>query len=966
MTRRFLLLTVICLALLAAPLASADEIPIGGRVVLPWGDPLAEADVRLRPLLAPAAKVRALLDDRTVEPAARAVSDSEGRFRILAPHAGLWTVSVEAPGFVPTEIEMKPLIEPIELPDTKMESDSGLTVTVTGPRGAPLSGARVLVRTERSRFAFFGGSGWGAPLRSGVTGDDGKLLLPRGESERVIVSASRSGFAHAERRGLSGQAARLALASGTGRKIEVRSSDGKAVPDVVFAVGDRLHPLGKSDAAGLAELVLDGAKTTAASFLASDGRRLETRLAAADWKDDAPRKLVLPDRLAVSGRLIDAESRRAIAGGVVWDAQNPVEGFVTDDAGGFVLTGPAGSRLDVTAGAPRYLPARGTEFQLTDDGRPGPTLALHPAAAIEGKIVDGGGNPVAGAEVASEVKRAPSGRMRIEIGAPATSPRAISGPKGSFRLSPVDPDKSYVVKAQAEGFAPADETVTGLEPYRTKSGLRIELDRGKGVVGTVVDSAELALRDVEIVLKPHSSGGGMGMIRIADPGAAAIEFLGSTDAEGAFHIDGLPEGKFDLEAYRPGFARKKIAGVAVASDEPVADLGSIILETGERVQGLVTDRNGLPLEGVEVFASSGGPTMTMVMGGGEPDDPEPDAVTDPNGWFTVNDLAASEKYAFSFQRGGFVNASAKAVELPRLEPLQVTMDAASDVSGVVADVEGEPIAGAVVNLRRSKTIEMGGAVMQTIMMTSETADAEGRFLFADQEPGSIALSAVASGYQEAKLDNVEIPKGEDVSGIELPLPAGAIVQGRVLLPDGRPAIGAEVRVVKEELGMARFGGNPTDGNGYYRLEGLVPGPVSIEATHDEYPRAVKDTELDEGIHSLDLHLQGGHEVSGLVTSIDGDPVVDAVVSLVPAGRSWGGPETRSASGGAFSIPGVPDGDYTLWVEANDYAPASGEQQVKVDGEPYHGLEVRLDAGGTIAGKVTGLDPEKFGKVTVRA
>ncbi|NIR39441.1 MAG: carboxypeptidase regulatory-like domain-containing protein, partial [Actinobacteria bacterium] len=97
--------------------------------------------------------------------------------------------------------------------------------------------------------------------------------------------------------------------------------------------------------------------------------------------------------------LIDALSRRPVAGGIVWDAKNPLTAAVADRAGGFVMTGPDGKRLEIAAGAPGYMNAHSRQVQLGGTARVGPTLALQPAAVIEGKVVDAAGTPVDGAEV---------------------------------------------------------------------------------------------------------------------------------------------------------------------------------------------------------------------------------------------------------------------------------------------------------------------------------------------------------------------------------------------------------------------------------------------------------------------------------------------------------------------------------------------------------------------------------------
>ena len=945
----------------------AEEVRIGGRVLLPGGAPLPEAQVKLLPLSDPLTVARDADAGVEPEPAALGLSDALGRFEIDAPNAGLWKVRVEAPGFVPLEAILRPLIDPEQLPDAQLATDVGLTVRVLAPDGSPVPGASVRLDAERSRFDFGGGS-WKFPVRRGTTDAEGKLRLPRAQREVGTVSASAEGYAHASRGGLHGTAATLRLEAGTPRLFRVLTPENKAVAGVLALTGDHALPAGVTDDTGHVRLSLAAGTETPLSLLADDGRRLRLRVRPETKTPDKPRELTLPPRLLVPGRLIDGESRRPIHGGLVWDAEDPLEAAVTDSSGMFVLGGPEGRRLRITAGATGYLPARGREFQLTGDGRPGPTLVLMPAAAIEGSVVDESGEPVAGAQIDMKVKHTP-GMMRIEIGAPSRPTRALTDADGSFRLSPIDPSENYTVKVRAEGFAPAEQLVTDLEARRTKTGMRIALDRGRTVIGVVVDEEGSSVRDVTIELKKAASGRGMGMMMMMDGGANGAGFSADSDDDGRFEIRGVPLGKFDLEAARPGFAKAKQDGIEIeAGDEPL-DLGELTLVPGERFQGIVVDRDQQPVEGVKVFVSESGPMRMMLLGPGDaPEDPLPDAVTGPGGWFVIEDLTPGASYNLSLRRRGFVSGSVSAAKVPQTEPEEVVMEAASDIGGFVLDPEKEPIAGAQVNMRRSRTMEMGGSVMKMIMMESATSDAEGRFVFEDQEPGRVSLSAVASGWQEAKLDNIDVPKGEDLLDIELPLIAGAIVEGRVLTPDGRPAIGATVRSAGEssEGMMPRMGGAPTDGDGIYRLEGLKPGELSIEATHDEYPRVVKDMEVKEGINSLDLQLEGGHEVTGQVFSENGDPIGTAVVRLNPAGRMWGGPETRTKGDGTFSLAGVSDGDYRLWADAEGYAATDGEQEVKVASEPVHGLEVRLSRGGAISGRISGIPPEDYSDVRVSA
>ncbi|HKQ63290.1 MAG TPA: carboxypeptidase-like regulatory domain-containing protein, partial [Candidatus Polarisedimenticolaceae bacterium] len=175
MRRRSWWIAIVAGMMLAANAAHADEIEIAGRVLLPAGKPLPEAEVTLRPLLDELARAAAVSEAEPAKPAAQVRTDAQGRFTLLAPHAGLWAVRVEAPGFVPIETELRPLVEPRNLPDAELTPDAGFTVKVTAG-GQPVSGALVRVDGDRSG-PFRTGDVWPLAARFGRTGADGSLRL---------------------------------------------------------------------------------------------------------------------------------------------------------------------------------------------------------------------------------------------------------------------------------------------------------------------------------------------------------------------------------------------------------------------------------------------------------------------------------------------------------------------------------------------------------------------------------------------------------------------------------------------------------------------------------------------------------------------------------------------------------------------------------------------------------------------
>lgn len=974
--------------------AMGSEVPVGGRIVGPAGDPIAEAEVLLLPSLDAIQQVR-LADMGTLpKPAARALTDAQGRFRLVPPAAGLFKVRVQAAGFVPVEFPLEPLIEPIDLPDAEMASDAGFTVKVTGKDGRALPGARVRLASPDARGSRFQAPGWMPASRTGLTDDRGTATLSRGEKDASVLSVSAPGYVLEERRSLRGTAAVLKMQAGIERTLEVLSADGTPAPGVVVLASALSHPLGFTDAKGWLPVSLAPKGRLPIVIVADDGRRVEGRVStvengtgketasksaaergvepaavATDAAAFAPRTFRLPERLALKGRVIDARTRSAVAGGLVWFQEELWGAALTDASGAFALRGPAGRSLDLLAAAPGYMRLQPAPVTLLADGRPGSTLALKPATAIEGIVVDEGGQPLAGAEAKIEVKRGGGNMIVIRMGPEPPPPRAVTSSRGTFRLSPVDPENDYDLSVTAKGFAPSGREILGLEPQRTLSDVRVELSRGQTLVGQVVDGDGRPVEKVEASLRPARRNRDMpGGIMMMDAGAGPPPgSKATTDADGKLRIAGIASGTFDLELRRSGFAKKAMPGIVVPKGSEPVDLGSIVMEPGQRVHGLVTAPDGAPIEGVEVSIATGGTGPMMMMSRRPRSGPPPAAVTGPDGRFGIDDLRSDERVNLSFNRTGYLDARESGIELPRADPVLVTLPPASKVSGRVIGPDKKPVPGATVSLTRSSSGGIGGEMVKMIMRDGTQADDEGRFVFDNVRPGQIALAAVAPGWQEAKLEGVDVPQGKDVEDLELPLKAGASVAGRIVAPDGRPAIGARVGLVTDDPEPLRgLGGVTSDGDGYYRLEGLAPGKVAVEATHGDYVRTVKEIEARAGANKLDLHFEGGQDVSGLVTDASGATIAGAWVQLSAAGRDWGGPDTKTGTDGSFNVPGVGDGDYALIVTKEGFAPSGGEVTVHVAGKPVAGLAVRLGVGAAIVGTISGVEPEKLPQVSVRA
>ncbi len=799
-----------------------------------------------------------------------------------------------------------------------------------------------------------------------ATKADGTVRISRGEDERIHLTASAPDRLVTERTNVRGTSVTLRLAPGVPRSIEVRAADASPVPGALVTTEDGDHPLGFCDDQGAMRIPLAKGGSLRVAARTEDGRVARAGVIPASAASAAPRRIVLPSLVAVTGRILDAETRRPIVGAIVWRASDPSRGIPTDSAGSYSLAAVDGSSVEVTAGATGYLRPEAITARASAADPSGPSLALQPAAAIEGTVVDGTGAPVAGAKLTLDQRRA-EGVLMFRMGGPSSEASAVSSSRGRFRLGPIDSGAMYDLTARAKGFAPGTKEVAGLEARKTLRGMRVELDPGQAVVGHLVDEQGNSIAGADASLRPAAKGRGAGGLMMEGIGGGADRERALADDDGRFRIVGLRPGAYELALARKGFARKTIPGVDVKTSEGPVDLGDIVLEPGERVAGRVIDPQGRPIDGVEVTVQQGDLRMPFVMRGMGATGRPPDAVTGTDGMFLLEDRQKGEAIELSLSRSGYGAARQPGVKVPPEMPIEITMQPASKVSGAVLDQDRKPLPGATVTLRRSQTGGIGGAVIKMMMQDDATVDDQGRFLFEDIEPGTISLSAVAPGRREAKRDSIEVPAGEDLAGVDLTLPPGAVITGRVLAPDGRAAIGVEVGVVDEgQAEMARMRGPVSDGEGRFRIEGVEPGAVSIEATHPDYVRTVKDIDARAGINVVNLELGGGNEVSGSVLDPEGAPIAGAWVCLGPKGRAWGGADTTSAADGSFHLKGATDGNYSLSAGKQGYATSRGDIPVHVEGAPVGDVTVRLEHGGTVVGRVTGISPEQMSSVAIRA
>ena len=114
-----------------------------------------------------------------------------------------------------------------------------------------------------------------------------------------------------------------------------------------------------------------------------------------------------------------------------------------------------------------------------------------------------------------------------------------------------------------------------------------------------------------------------------------------------------------------------------------------------------------------------------------------DAVSSVDGSFQVADQNEGEQVDVVVKHEGYLDLELPAAVVSGTQPLILTLKTASRVSGKILNENGQPIAGAAVNLMRTRNNAFGRFEAES--------DADGVFLFKEVSPETYSLAVKAAG-----------------------------------------------------------------------------------------------------------------------------------------------------------------------------------------------------------------------------
>jgi len=545
--------------------------------------------------------------------------------------------------------------------------------------------------------------------QQGRTDDEGRVVLGPFAPETLTLSARAEGFVARSgvRVAVDGTEARLELVRG-----------GALVGDVV---DDRGYPV---DGATIEVIGVDD------EGLPIDESALLTDLTTAHFALGlaGPRPLLPVGELGVMPGPIPDLPRDEPFGAVASVHPMGPEPWVTRRDGTFRVAPVPPGRLQALVRHPSYVEGASEVVTLRPGGEATVHVVLREGGSLEGRVVDADGRPAGGARVELAALRGTLVRV------------TYTADDGAFAFASV-PDEVMLAVARPESPGdPVVRLVVAIAPGERKE-IEVMLPAARPTMRVrVADDRGYPLGRAEVralALAP------------ADP----LRVTAFTDDDGDALVADAVGLALRLTVTLPGKA------ALIQDFDAAPEAVEVTLAPSVTARGVITANGGRErVEGASVVAyTRTGPRH---------------AVTDVDGAFELKDLAPGRvRLAIEHDE----HAPRDVVERVGADPERPTdfgeidLLAAGEVSGLVLDAEGEPVAGARVALGVPPAYLPLGPLPSGVVLT----DRQGRFVLGGLPEGDVMLGAYATELGRGYADAVPVRAGRTTTEVEIALSGAA-------------------------------------------------------------------------------------------------------------------------------------------------------------------------------------------------
>ncbi len=527
----------------------------------------------------------------------------------------------------------------------------------------------------------------------------------------------------------------------------------------------------------------------------------------------------------------------------------------------------------------------GTTTGVTTD-----STVTRSTGALEGRVLDANGNPVAGAQIT--VSSGTAARSRQSGGYTTTTDQ-----NGWYRCGNLPPGH-YSVMVQQNG------TTTTLLEADVQPNLVTTNDQ----VTTTPAASGPAATTGRIVGAVRSSNGSA--VSPAHVSVVEATVGADVDSRGYYKLGDLPAGDYHLKCTAAGYqeATTDLVHLEAGVIKVVIFVMKPVAASAGKIHGTVKDSAAAALANATVRAKSGAAVVY--------------AKTDSAGAYVLAGLApGSYELKCGLADYGLGEATVTVAAGQDVEQnfvLEKVTATLGSITGQVKSTDGKVIVGALVGTNA------GGKP------TSAKSNSDGKYQINDVPAGTYKVYCGADGYQPTSVENVVVVASQattqDFTLTAVSTPVTGVIEGAVKDADGKPIAGAKVAAA---VATSSRGGRPntagsavTGSEGRYRIPDLAAGTYTLTCSKDGYQTATGDATVEAGkAVTRDFVLTSTQAATGTlvgrVTGSDGKPVAGARIGVGQQSGSY----TKYGStddSGAYRLTGLPAGTYNVVAAKDGY------------------------------------------------
>ncbi len=584
----------------------------------------------------------------------------------------------------------------------------------------------------------------------------------------------------------------------------------------------------------------------------------------------------------------------------------PARTTTTDADGRFRLRGFSSVLADLGVEASGY-PAHVEPNVRVDHADP-VLIELRPGASIAGRVLDNGGNGVAGVPVYLwfEVDYSSDVDPRL-WDAVDTLPEQVTDRDGRFRFDGLAAGTWSAEATKGAEGAKLDgiELIPGGE-----RGIELVLRTRDRLIVTVVTEVGEPVAEAQIDVEA--------------PGEPFSTSYGETDGSGRAVIDITPETvtvTVSHEALRDESRQVRL--------EPGDNQVRFELRRGLELSGTVRSYQGAPLSLATVAAETDYSSDVEWHG--------TNTVSDRNGAFRLTGLEP-RPYILTARAPGYADGGPE-------EPIEIRDDAVEGIE-IVLEPEASIVA-AVTGLSPSDLNQVRVTAWKGPRLRNATRDTEGNFSVRGIGPGTWQIEA-RKGVRERTVERtVTIERGTAEVFVELAFERGLRLSGQVH-EGGAPMSGARLSVGEQST--------RTDREGHFALEGLMPGPNQVVIRRPDFSGTqYQSIDLQTDLEGVRIELEpAAATLTGIVVDAETGQPLDWVQLMAADAATVGAIAAGQGRGllvGASSVLSEAAGQFKLELRSN-------ADHLWITHDGYEGTQIPLNIapGEHVEGLVIGLQP----------